>query len=277
MKVGMLTCPFNNEPLTEVIDFAEDAGIPCLEVWAGPKSRHIDPATMTATKARRIAADLTERGIEISSLAYYTMDLTQPRLTRKVQAHAKKCIDAAASLKVPVVCMLAGGPAPGMTKLETIRKVLPQAFRPILAHARKKGIKIALENYFATCLQGLDTFEAMFEAIPDDNFGLNYDPSHLYHMECDYLAPIAMFPNRLFHTHAKDTLVDKAARAYVGIYGTGWWRYVIPGFGNINWGEYVSHLRQNGYDGVLSIEHEDSTQSPEEGFMRGAAYLEQFC
>jgi sugar phosphate isomerase/epimerase len=96
-------------------------------------------------------------------------------------------------------------------------------------------------------------------------------------MECDHLAPIAMFPDRLFHTHAKDTLVDKAARAYVGVYGSGWWRYVIPGFGNINWGEYISHLRHAGYDGVLSIEHEDQTQTPEEGFMRGAAFLEQFC
>jgi sugar phosphate isomerase/epimerase len=277
MKVGMLTCPFNDESFKTVIDFAEDAGIPCLEVWAGPKSKHIDPGAMTSAKAKKITADLIERGLEITSLAYYTMDLTLPKATRSVQAHAKKCIDAAALLKAPVVCMLAGGPAPGMSKLETIRKVLPKVFKPILTHARKKGIKIALENYFATCLQGLDTFDALFEAIPDENFGLNYDPSHLYHMECDHLAPLAMFPDRLFHTHAKDTLVDKAARGYAGIYGSGWWRYVIPGFGNINWGEYVSHLRQAGYDGVLSIEHEDATQSPEEGFMRGAAYLEQFC
>ena len=277
MKVGMLTCPFNDEPLEAVLDFAEDAGIPCLEVWAGPSSKHIDPVKMTPGRAKKITANLIERDLEISSLAYYTMDLTQPKATKHVQAHARKCIDAAALLEVPVVCLLAGGPAPGMTKLETIRKVLPKVFKPILAHARKKGIKIALENYFATCLQGLDTFDAMFEAIPDDNFGLNYDPSHLYHMECDHLVPLAMFPDRIFHTHAKDTLVDEAARGYVGVYGSGWWRYVIPGFGNISWGEYVSHLRQTGYDGVLSIEHEDSTQSPEEGFMRGAAFLEQFC
>ena len=277
MKVGMLTCPFGNESLKTVLNFAEDAGIPCLEVWAGPKSRHIDPEKINAAQAKRIKADLIERGLEITSLAYYTMDLTQPKAVKSVQAHAKKCIDAAALLNVPVVCMLTGGPAPGMTKHETIRTVLPKAFKPILTHARKKGIRIALENYFATCLQGLDTYDALFEAIPDENFGLNYDPSHLYHMECDHLAPVSMFPDRIFHTHAKDTLVDKAARGYVGVYGSGWWRYVIPGFGNINWGEFVSHLRQAGYDGVLSIEHEDATQSPEEGFMRGAAFLEQFC
>lgn len=173
--------------------------------------------------------------------------------------------------------MLAGGPAPGMNKIDTIRKVLPKVFRPVLAHAKKKRVKIALENYFATCLQGIDTFECLFETIRDAHFGLNYDPSHLYHQECDHLLPVSMFGKRIFHTHAKDTLVDKAKRAHIGIYAGGWWRYVIPGFGNINWGEYVSHLRANGYDGVLSIEHEDGSQTREEGFLRGAAFLEQFC
>ena len=65
--------------------------------------------------------------------------------------------------------------------------------------------------------------------------------------------------------------------SHVGNYGRGWWRYVIPGFGNIDWGEYVTHLRMNGYDGVMSIEHEDGSQTREEGFIRGAVYLEQFC
>jgi sugar phosphate isomerase/epimerase len=180
-------------------------------------------------------------------------------------------------LGVRTVCMLAGFPAPKMTKLDTIRKVLPKVFKPILAHAAKKTINIALENWYMTCLQGHDTFEALFDAIPDDNFGLNYDPSHLFHQQCDHLLPVTVFKDRIFHTHAKDTLVDQAVLRRVGNQGSGWWRYVIPGFGNINWGEYISHLRQNGYDYVLSIEHEDSTQTREEGFVRGAWYLEQFC
>ncbi|MBN2310104.1 MAG: sugar phosphate isomerase/epimerase [Candidatus Hydrogenedentes bacterium] len=277
MKIGMLTSPFGKESLETVLDFAEEVAIPCLEVSAGPGSNHIDPAKLSPTKVKKIVEALDERGLEISALAYYTGAISDPKGVKQVQAHAKKTIDAAAALGVSTVCMLAGAPAPGMSKLDTIRKVLPKAFRPILTHARKKNINIALENYFATCLQGLDTFEALFERIPDDNFGLNYDPSHLYHQECDHLAPISMFPKRIFHTHAKDTLVDKRKRAQVGIYASGWWRYVIPGFGNIDWGEYVSHLRMNGYDGVLSIEHEDGAQTREEGFLRGAAYLEQFC
>ncbi len=277
MKVGMLTAPFGTEKLEDVLDFAETASIPCLEVVAHPGSKHIDPARISATRIKAVRGMLEERMLEISSLGYYTCDITKPKLLAKVQAHAKKTIDTAAKLGVPTVCMLAGFPTEGMSKLETIQKVLPKAFKPILTHARKKNINIALENWFETCLQGQDTFEALFEAIPDANFGLNYDPSHFYHQECDHLLPVTMFKDRIFHTHAKDTLVDKAKRAKVGIYGEGWWRYVIPGFGNLDWGEYISHLRQNGYDGVLSIEHEDSTQTREEGFVRGAWHLEQFC
>ncbi|HIJ65632.1 MAG TPA: sugar phosphate isomerase/epimerase [Candidatus Hydrogenedentes bacterium] len=277
MHVGILTAPFGGEPFETVLDFAEEAVIPALEVVAQPGSKHIDPAKLTPTKVKKIQAMLDERGLEISSLAYYDASLTDPKSTGKVQSHARKCIDAAAALGVPTLCMLAGFPAPGMSKIETIKNVLPKLFRPILTHARAKKINIALENWFATCLQGIDTFECLFETIPDKNFGLNYDPSHLYHQECDHLLPIAMFPNRIFHTHAKDTLVDKAKRAKVGVYGAGWWRYVIPGFGNIDWGEYTTHLRIAGYDGVLSIEHEDATQTLEEGFLRGASYLEQFC
>ena len=66
-------------------------------------------------------------------------------------------------------------------------------------------------------------------------------------------------------------------RNYVGILGNGWWRYVIPGYGNINWGDYIGLLRKVGYHGVLSIEHEDPTFSPEAGFAHGAHYLSQFC
>lgn len=276
MNVGILTGPFGAEKFDTVLDFAEENGILCLEVVAHPGSKHIDPASLTAASARAFREAIESRGLRISSLAYYA-NTTDAKNAKAIQAHAKKTIDAAAMLGVPTVCMVAGMPVAGMSKIETIRKVLPKVWRPILDHAARKGVNIAIENYFATCLQGLDTFECLFDTIRDEHFGLNYDPSHLVHQECDHLIPVSWFAKRIFHTHAKDTLIDRALRAKVGIYGSGWWRYVIPGFGNINWGEYIAHLRMNGYDGVLSIEHEDSSQTREEGFRRGAWYLEQFC
>jgi sugar phosphate isomerase/epimerase len=276
MHVGMLTAPFGGETLDKIADFAKSAGIKSLEVSVDQGSTQLDPTTFDAAKADAVKAMLSERAVNISALSYYD-NMNEPDKTAERQAIAIKTIDAAAMLGVPVVCLIAGMAAPNMNKTNTIKKVLPKVFAPILAHAAEKQIKIALENYFETCLQGVDTFELLFDTIKDENFGLNYDPSHLYHQQCNYLLPVTMFANRIFHTHAKDCLVDIAQRTKMGVYARGWWRYVVPGYGNINWGEYISHLRMNGYKGVLSIEHEDSAFEREEGFIVGARHLNQFC
>ena len=276
IRVGMLTAPFGDKSLVEVLDFAKQAGISCLEAVADPGSRHIDPVTFNAAKADEVKRMLAERRLEISALSCF-LDPCQPGGSANFQNHVRKMVDAAVLLGVPTLCMQSGMPLPGMSRINQIKQVVPKVYAPVIAYAKEKGIRIGIENWFETCLLGLDTFECLFEAIKDDNFGLNYDPSHLVHQQCNYLLPVAMFGKRIFHTHAKDTLVDFAIRAHVGIYGHGWWRYVIPGSGSINWGEYINHLRTNGYNGVLSIEHEDSTLSREKGFILAARHLAQFC
>lgn len=276
MRVGMLTAPFNGEPLENVIEFASKSGIAALEVWSEPGGSQIDLATFDAARAEAIKKLLDQRGVEISALANYA-NMTEEGRTEELQAMAKKLIDAAVLLGVSVVCMQTGMPVGDRSRVFMIKKVVPQVYAPIIAYAKEKGIKIALENWFETCLLGIDTFECLFETITDDNFGLNYDPSHLVHQQCNHMLPLSMFPKRIFHTHAKDTRVDVEKRAKVGVYGDGWWRYVIPGFGNINWGEYIGYLRSVGYKGVLSIEHEDSSFDREEGFAMGARHLNQFC
>lgn len=277
MEVGILTAPLGNYGFEELVGIFEDSLIDAFEIPAHPGSPHIDATKLDKKQTRSILQTLEESMLSISSLCYYTCDITDPKKVAHVQTVAKKVIDAAHALEVPVVCMLTGFPVPGMSKIDTIRQVLPKAFKPILAHAAKKGVKIAVENWYQTCLQGLDTFEELFQAIPDEHFGLNYDPSHLVHQGCDYLAPISLFKDRIFHTHAKDTLIDYAKRARCGVYAEGWWRYVIPGYGCIQWGEYIGTLLHNGYDGVLSIEHEDSAFEALSGFFFGANHLAQFC
>jgi len=277
METGMLTVPLAQKPLEEVCEFVESVSIKALEIPAEPGGAHIDTARLDKKRAQAIRQTVERHSLYISALACYTPHLTDPAGYEKARDQILSAVDAAAQLGVGVVCTLAGYPAPGTTPLDTIRKVLPEAFAPVLARAKEKNIRIAVENWPRTCLRGLDTFELLFEAIPAEHFGLNYDPSHLVRQECDWLAPISMFRDRIFHVHAKDVLIDRARRARVGILGEGWWRYVLPGFGEIRWGELISHLRQNGYDGVLSIEHEDEYQLVEEGFARAAWHLEQFC
>jgi sugar phosphate isomerase/epimerase len=276
IRVGMLTAPFGNSPLVDVLNFASSAGIGCLEIAADPGSKHIDPATFDSAKADEVRRLLSDRKLEISGLACF-QNPCQPGGQERFQDHVRKMVDAASTLGVPTLCMQCGMPLPNMNRLTQIKQVVPKVFAPIVAYAKDKGIKIAIENWFETCLQGIDTFECLFEQIPDDNFGLNYDPSHLVHQECNYLLPIRLFGKRLFHTHAKDTLIDVETRARVGIYGHGWWRYVVPGAGRIQWGEYINHLRLAGYHGVLSIEHEDPAVGREQGFVLAARHLAQFC
>lgn len=276
LRVGMLTAPFGDKPLVDVLDFAQKAGIPCLEVVADPGSKHIDPVTFDAAKGDSIKEMLAARKLEISGLACFG-DACRPGGAEAFQSHARKMVDTAVALGVPTLCMQTGMPLPNMTRIDQIKQVVPKVYAPIIAYAKDKGIKIAIENWFETCLQGIDTFECLLETIKDENFGLNYDPSHLIHQECNHLLPIRLFGSRIFHTHAKDTLIDAETRAHVGIYGRGWWRYVIPGSGAIHWGEYINHLRMSGYNGVMSIEHEDSALSREQGFILAARHLNAFC
>lgn len=277
METGILTTPLLNKPLDAVCDFAESVSIKALELPAEPGSMHVDTARMDKKRALAIRRTVDAHSLYISALACYTPYLTDPARYEVARDQILAAIDAAALLEVPVVCTLTGFPAPGITLLDTIRQILPQAFAPILERAKEKNVRIAVENWPRTCLRGLDTFEPLFHAIPDAHFGLNYDPSHLARQDCDWLVPLAQFRARIFHVHAKDVLIDRARRARVGILDESWWRYVLPGFGEIRWGEFISHLRQNGYDGVLSIEHEDEFQLIEEGFARAVWHLEQFC
>jgi sugar phosphate isomerase/epimerase len=276
IRTGMLTAPLRGLPFEEVLNMAKRCHIAALEVVAEPGHPHIDPATLDPAQAESIKQKLGERGLEISALSNY-MNTTAPGKAAEVQEILKKTIDAAALLGVPTICVGLGMPVRGRSKIQMIKEVIPGLFRPILDHAREKGIHVAVENWFETNLQGLDTLDCLMETVPDEHFGFNYDPSHLVHQQCDYMAPITLFAKRIFHTHAKDTLVNERRRAYVGVLGHGWWRYAIPGFGNINWGQYIGNLRDAGYKGVLSIEHEDDTFSPEDGFRHGANHLNQFC
>ena len=277
MDVGLLTAPFRTESLEEVVEFAASAGFSALEVAVRPGSPQLDPTNVGDDAARRVRDLLQRRGLRISSLACY-LNTTEPdpEQRKAVQQRLFAAVDAAVSLGTDVVCTLAGMPMPGKDKMQTIEDEAPGALGPVIDYAGGKGVRIALENWFATNIQHLAHWERLFEVLPAANFGLNFDPSHLYWQQIDYLGAVEQFASRIFHTHAKDCEVQDHRLRRLGVLEQGWWRYVIPGFGRIDWGEYVAALRAVGYDGVLSIEHEDRTFSRDEGFEKGLAHLRQF-
>jgi len=276
MQVGILTAPFGAEPLENIIEFAGKNGIDALEVAAGPGSKQLDITNLSDARVAELKKLLEANNVVISSIAWYN-NMTDPNDREQREKNFRMLVDCAEKMEVGVVCTLAGMPVAGKDKFKTIEEDCAVVFPPIVEYAASKGIKVALENWYATCLQGLAHFDKMFEVVPNENFGLNFDPSHLMWQGIDYIAAVDRFAKRIFHTHAKDTEIKDEKLAYLGNQMGGWWRYVIPGFGRVKWGEYIAALRRNGYNGVLSIEHEDGALGREEGFIKGKNYLKLFA
>jgi sugar phosphate isomerase/epimerase len=277
MEIGVLTAPFGDRDLPQIAEWAGSNGFKALEVSCGPGSRALDSVDIAREGPGEIPGLLKRNGLRISSLAFYSNPVDQdPDRRQKTLDYLRTTIDAAKALNVGVVCTLAGMPLPGKGKRKTIEEDLPGALGPVIDYAGSQGIKIALENWYATNIENLDQWSRIFEVLPQPNFGLNYDPSHLYWQGIDYLAAVEEFKGRIFHTHAKDVEIRDDRLRRLGSRSDGWWRYVIPGLGRIPWGEYLAALRRAGYNDVLSIEHEDDAVGREEGFVIGRRYLEQF-
>ena len=123
----------------------------------------------------------------------------------------------------------------------------------------------------------------MFDAIPSPNFGLNFDPSHFVWQQVDYVAPLAEFKDRIFHVHAKDARIDRAALDEHGLLGYPklWHTPKIPGLGDVRWGAFFGALSDAGYQGHVAIEVEDrafegSIESRQDSLEISRRYLLQY-
>jgi len=259
----------------ELVAFAKSAGIGAVEVAAAGKSAHFDPDDPGL--AKRLADACREGGVEVSSLAAYVDVTAADEAARRANRELLiKLLGVCEGMGVSVLCCTAGLPPAGKSREDTIKEDAAPFFSNLCGQAAARGVKIALENWYATNIQHLGQWELLFDLVPNENFGLNFDPSHLLWQDIDYLKAVEVFGSRIFHTHAKDTEVVAHTKAWVGNQGQGWWRYVIPGLGEVDWGVYIARLRKAGFNGVLSIEHEDSAVGREEGFIMGAKYISQF-
>jgi sugar phosphate isomerase/epimerase len=271
--VGLLTAPLGNWSFEKLVGWASANGFKGLEVSVSPGSKQVDVDRILSGGAGKIKNLLSSKNLEITSLAFYSIRILE---NPDEQRFLKKVIDACAALDVKVACTLAGGPAAGKDKIQTLKEDFPKVFNPLVDRAKEQGVKIAMENWFATNLQGLDHFQAALDAVPDKTLGLNFDPSHLLWQQIDYVEAVHRFRDRIHHTHAKDTEILEYKLRQVGVLGEGWWRYRIPGWGRVNWTAYLTALKETGYDYVLSIEHEDPFFTAEAGFQKAKQFLEQF-
>ena len=278
MKLGLLTTPFADEPLTEVADWAASEGFSALEVCAWPAGEgatrrysgvcHLDVEDLSPTRASEIVDDLAQRGTSISALAYYPNPLHPDAAHREaVGAHLEKVIEGAATLGVNLVTTFIGADQTLSQEesWEQARAIWPGYVR----HAEEHGVRIAIENCPMIFSRdewpsghNLAYSPAMWRRIFDEfgpTVGLNFDPSHLVWQMIDILRAIEEFGERIFHFHAKDLEIDRTGLYEHGIMsaGIGWQVPRLPGLGEVPWDRVLSALYRVGYDHVCVVEHED--------------------
>jgi sugar phosphate isomerase/epimerase len=298
MKIGFLTACLPNISLPELLKWGAKEGFQMMELAAWPidssheyKARQIDPADFTNRDADGVKKLFRKYDMGISAMAYYDNNLDpDPKKREFCHSHLKKVIDAAALLGVPLVGTFVGG-RPDRLPSEIIKEA-GEVFRGLVKYAEDNDVKLMIENCPMEGWQrfGLpgnyayspELWDALFNEVPSESFGLNLDPSHLYWQGIDYIKCVKDFGKKIFHTHAKDTELLSDGMNLFGIFGrqldTGhgkpnWWRYRIPGKGEIDWKRFIAALEEVEFDGTLSIEHEDPVfEGSEEKIKRGLVY-----
>jgi len=289
VRLGLLTAPFPRRSLEQVAAWAAGEGFEMLEVasWpaaGGERRRYAGTSHIDVTRfdPQRVLGTLEKHGLEISSLAYYPNNLHPDREERRAaNTHLRKVIDAAAKLGVPMV-----GTFVGRDKTKNVpdnfrefRRVWPR----LVDYAESRGVKIAIENcpmIFSydewpggTNLAATPAaWDEMFSIVDSPSFGLNLDPSHLVWLMIDYERVVRDYASKIFHVHAKDLEIDRDGLYRHGTLslGMGWQVPRMPGLGEVRWDRFVSALYREGYDYVVSIEHEDRTfEGSEELVKRG--------
>lgn len=155
-------------------------------------------------------------------------------------------------------------------------------FGPLADLAEKHRVKLCFENcpLMGNIAISPVMWQRIFERLPSRYLGLAYDPSHLVWEMIDPYAPIGEFASRIFHVHAKDARIDLERLKRTGILTDfSWWQYVIPGRGELDWKKLLAELQGIGYEGTLSLEHEDplyegSAEKVREGLLAGKRFLE---
>jgi sugar phosphate isomerase/epimerase len=279
MKLGFLTACLPDRSLGDIAAWAGAHDYEALEVAAWPAlgdrpftATHIDVADPSTLDVDGVLDVFAKHGLTLSSLAYYDNNLhPDPEERQAVNDHVLRCIDAAAALGCPTVGTFVGR-HPARSVAENLAEA-EQVFRPIVDRAGERGVKVIIENcvmegwhpdgYPGNLAYSPELWEWMFSL----GLYLNFDPSHLVWIGVDPVAAVRPYVDRIPHAQAKDIELFPDRRDRYGFFGkaverddpwdVGWWRYRVPGLGQVDWVRLVDALYEGGFDGVLSVEHED--------------------
>ena len=304
MRIGVFTALLSKLPLVQVLEKLQGLNIHTVELGTGnyPGDPHCPLSLLTdRTALRDFKMKLEDRGFSISALSSHGNPLhPNASVAKAYQETSRKTVRLAEKLGVPVVIDFSGCPGDSNSAkypnwvtcpwppeyLEVLdwqweKKVAPYWTRHA-QFAKDHGVKVAIEMHPGFVAYSPETLLKL-RSIAGPTIGCNYDPSHMFWQSIDPIHAIRVLGDSIFHVHAKDTEIYAANLPKTGVLDTkkytdernrSWiFRTVGYGHGYSWWKEFISTLRMFGYDYVLSIEHEDSLMSPEEGLEKGAAFL----
>jgi sugar phosphate isomerase/epimerase len=302
MKLGFVSAILDGWSFEEAADIAARNGFSCIEAACWPRGKgerryagvsHINVDGLTDESVSAIKAVCAEKGIFISSLAFYpnVMDRDVEKRNSAI-SHLEKVISASAKLGVNMVTTFVGRDQ--HRGIEENIELFKDIWPPIIERAEKQGVRIAIEN--CPMLFGEDQWPGgqnmftspkiwrrLFDIIPNRNFGINYDPSHFVWQMMDYLAPLYEFRHRIFHVHFKDIKLyrDRLRDAGVMAHPLEFMSPKLPGLGDVDWGAFISALNDIGYEGPACIEIEDrafegSRERILDSLVLSKRYLDQF-
>lgn len=278
MQLGYVSAILPEQDLKFVMESAAQSGYDCVEVMCWPVGKatrryagvtHLDVASLDQEQIESVEQLVAETGVSISGLGYYPNALSPDEdESRQAIEHLQVLIKAADRLGIRVVNTFVGR---DWTK--TVDANWPrflEVWKPLIALAEQCNVKVGIENcpmFFtddewpggknlAHCPA---IWQRMFNDIPSDHFGLNYDPSHMIFQQMDYLTPMSEFADKLFHIHAKDVRVDRDRLDRVGVLANPnlWHTPKLPGMGQVDWGRFFGALTDTGYNGPVCVEVED--------------------
>jgi len=279
MKLGMLTACLPSWNLADIAAWAANAGYEALEVAVWPstggrdfEASHLPVATFSQADADATHTLFERHGLELSAFAYYENQLhPDPARRAEIANHLKHAIDAANLLGVAHVGTFVGRDPSGSV-VENQREA-ERLFPELVDYAGERGVKLIIENcvmegwhpdgYPGNIAYSPELWEWMFSL----GLYLNWDPSHLMWIGIDPVETILPYADKILHAQAKDVEINATARNRYGSFGivekdgdpwkTGWWRYRVPGRGQVDWPRVVDRLYEAGFTGTLSVEHED--------------------
>jgi sugar phosphate isomerase/epimerase len=252
MRIGFYTSTFNDRPFEEVADFAQAVGFDAIEIDVGAHIKAPDQVA-GAVKAAR------DRGLYVSSITLFGNQL-EPDATKRheLRARTHDLARAVAAADVPIFVLF---PGHDNTADDDANYKSFAEHANALTVANPK-LSFAIENWpgphNAFVAITPDGWQKLFALVPDKRFGVEFDPSHLIRLGIDPYAAYDGVKDRVKILHGKDTSFDEGRLQGVGYHGEGWWRYRLPGSGRLDWPRFLKQAKAGGFDGTISIEHEDS-------------------